>query len=264
MLVRAVSGFLRLFRDNLRSEYETNGLLKGAMESLVRRCHRYRDTRLWGVGSAVLEQSLNAMKLSDMCIRSLAPARKRALTQPYTLQKRLDGYFVLPQYYGGLKDANLLYYGAEARKRETSRAVETYKGGIAKSLLRIVFGLKSLLGLDGSSETVSQIENLLVPEIFGNLGGDWRSSCTERGTADIRQMLSEIRQRAGSSEAAVVCADVRRTETSVEDGAYKCQFELEVEAFGADYARLSLVVSAVFFAQQGGYLVLDRLSWEFL
>jgi hypothetical protein len=256
-LIRAVGSFLQLFRNNLRSEYEANEGLKSAVESLVRRCNEYRSTsRLWGMSSAVLERSLNLMRLSDLCLKSLVPAGTRRAEGASPLQEKLDACFVLPQYYGGLKEANLLYYGGRAAAGgKKGRAVEIYRGSIAKQLMRLASRARSFLGLDG--DIISHIENLLVPRIFRGL------NCDESGMADMEQMLAEIRRRAGSDDADVVCADLRRTETSVEGSSYRCQFELEVEAFGAEYAVLNLVVSAVF-SIQDSRPVLDRLSWEFL
>lgn len=244
---RILSDGVVLFKRNLRAEYEANRKLRDAWMSMEDLYGEYMGCVRRAVPLAVAEQvissSVTALKLSDASIRfflgaiNLGPLARLGLPRGQSrLQERLDSVFVVPQYYGGVRDANIMFYKRLWERDsgdgdgERTRMPGMYRPGIRRWMQSAVSRLKHIFGVGGREDSaVTEIENYLVPGIFSNINSLDRvcGMCSENGMLDLQQFVSEARGRQMDGDVRVM--DIRRTETSCVDGNLETQFEVEMD-----------------------------------
>lgn len=237
-----------LFCNNLRIEYEDNHKLKNVCEEVVSSYMECRNalvnSRPYILGSKVFSYSVNVMKFSDALVKSCFGACKLPgfhngpFKTQNRFQKRLDNLFVIPQYYGGAKDVNVLLYKQLCEKNTRDPKIsslgelEMYKATIKKMLLYMFSRFKSMLKFgDKEDSAVLEIENYLLPKIFKNVNSPDRISylCSEGGTLDLKQFVAGVLDR----EERILCVnDIRRIESSYyvdcDEEFLECQFEMEI------------------------------------
>ncbi|CAD25712.1 hypothetical protein [Encephalitozoon cuniculi GB-M1] len=244
-LWQAARGCGEVFGRNLRAELEASGRLRDACASVAReytRCVSFvRGTRVFGAGSRVLEASVRGMRLSDASIEAvLGMARgpglwpAGALGKQGGMQRRLDTMFGIPQYYGGVRGGESR--GAPAadggcRTQRVDGGLAVYRTGVGQRMRSLWSWIWSLGGLGHNDSVIREIEDCLVPGIFGSIGsgGGARHLCSESGEADVCNLGKEMERSCGPGAEVV---DIRRIETSGSAREKRFESRFEVEAAG--------------------------------
>lgn len=269
-----------VFRRNLRAEYESNSDLKHVIASIIRSYIGYRSavtaSTPFAVVSKAANTSMNILRLSDACIKSIPGVSKLSVfssEEQNSFQKRLDSIFVIPQYYGGLKDANIQFYKSLYRNRvlnsrsSDSRVPDRYRPSIRNSLLNIILRIRSAFGFGGREHAQAmEIENHLLPTIFKNIASpnDLARHCSEGSIADLEQLVREVR-RDGKQEP-LRMLDLRRAETSFSpsgdrEDCFESHFELEMQT-GDGNTHVFLVQGRFSFEDgPGATPMLSGLTW---